>query len=52
MVTPAAQRKADERERKRKAGLVLVQEWLYRDDVKALREFAEFLRLKRAKHEA
>lgn len=50
--TPAATRKQQERDRKREAGLVPVQEWVHRDDAKALREFAEFLRTKRAKHEA
>lgn len=49
MGTPAAQRKQDERDRKRKAGLVLVQEWVYRDDAGLLREYAAKLRKKRVK---
>ena len=49
MTTPAAERKKQERERRREAGQVLVQEWVHRDDAKALREFAEFLRSKREK---
>ncbi len=49
---PAAQRKAEERERKREAGLVLVQEWVHRDDADRLRKYAAKLRKVRAHSEA
>jgi hypothetical protein len=52
MTLTPTERKQQERDRRRAAGQVLVQEWAHRDDAKALREFAEFLREKRAKHEA
>lgn len=42
----AAQRKQEERDRKRAAGLVLVQEWAYPKDVARLRRYAEQLRKK------
>ncbi len=41
---PAAQRKAEERERKRNAGLVQVQEWVHLDDAERLRKYADKLR--------
>lgn len=47
MVTPAAQRKAEERARKRKAGLVPVQEWVHLDDAERLRKYAAKLRKER-----
>lgn len=46
--TPA-QRKADERDRKRKADLVPVQEWVHRDDAERLRKCA--VRLRKARHQ-
>lgn len=49
MATTDAQRKQNERDRKRAAGLVLVQEWVYREDVGLLREYAAKLRSKRVK---
>lgn len=52
MTLTPRERKQQERDRRRDAGQVLVQEWVHRDDAKALREFAEFLRTKRVKHEA
>jgi hypothetical protein len=42
--TPAATRKQQERDRKRKAGLVPVQEWVHRDDAERLRKYAAKLR--------
>lgn len=44
---PAAQRKQEERQRRREAGYVLVQEWCHRDDVAKLKELAAELRKKR-----
>lgn len=52
MTLTATERKQQERDRRRAAGQVLVQEWVHRDDAKALREFAEFLRAKREKNDA
>lgn len=46
----AAQRKADERKRKRESGLVLVQEWAYPDRVSQLRKHAAKLRTPRNPH--
>jgi len=43
--TPA-QRKADERKRRREAGQVLVQEWVHSDDVASLKNHANKLRKK------
>lgn len=42
--TPEAQRKRAERDRKREAGLVPVQEWVHRDDAERLRKYAAKLR--------
>lgn len=39
-----AQRKADERQRRREAGQVLAQEWVHGDDVERLRKYAAKLR--------
>jgi len=39
-----AQRKADERQRRREAGQSLVQEWVHGDDVVRLRRYAAKLR--------
>lgn len=39
-----AQRKADERQRRREAGQMLVQEWVHGDDVERLRKYAAKLR--------
>jgi len=39
-----AQRKADERQRRRDAGQSLVQEWVHGDDVERLRKYAAKLR--------
>jgi hypothetical protein len=39
-----AQRKADERQRRREAGQSLVQEWVHCDDVGRLRKYAAKLR--------
>ena len=39
-----AQRKADERQRRREAGQSLVQEWVHHDDVERLRKYAAMLR--------
>jgi len=50
--TPAATRKQQERDRKRKAGLVPVQEWVHRDDAERLRKYAAKLRKARARSEA
>jgi hypothetical protein len=50
--TTAAQRKAEERERKREAGLVRVDEWVHRDDAERLRKYAAKLRKARARSEA
>lgn len=49
MATTDAQRKQNERDRKRAAGLVRVQEWVYREDAGLLREYAAKLRSKRVK---
>ena len=40
----AATRKQQERERKRKAGFALVQEWVPQDDVERMRKYAIKLR--------
>jgi hypothetical protein len=50
--TTAAQRKAEERERKREAGLVRVDEWVHRDDAERLRKYAAKLRKARSRSEA
>lgn len=50
--TPAAQRKQKERDLKREAGLVLVQEWVARADAERLRKYAAKLRKARARSEA
>ena len=42
----ANREKQQERDRRRAAGQVLVQEWVHRDDAKALREFANSAREK------
>jgi len=42
--TPAAQRKAAERDRKRKDGLIPVQEWIHQDDAARLKQYANKLR--------
>ena len=47
MTLTPRERKQQERDRRRAAGQVMVQKWVYRDDAKALREFADFLREKR-----
>lgn len=44
-----AQRKQNERDRKRAAGLVRVQEWVHREDAGLLRKYAARLRDKRVK---
>jgi len=44
MSATAAVRKQQERERKREAGLVPVQEWVHRDDAERLRKYASKLR--------
>jgi hypothetical protein len=49
--TTAKDRKQQERNRKREAGLVPVQEWVHRDDAERLRKYAARLRKERAKHE-
>lgn len=49
MATTDAQRKQNERDRKRAAGLIVVQEWVYREDAGLLREYAAKLRSKRVK---
>lgn len=49
MATTDAQRKQNERDRKRAAGLIVVQEWVYREDAGLLREYAAKLRKKRVK---
>lgn len=48
--TPA-ERKADERKRRRAAGQHLVQEWVFAEDVIVLRRCAEKLRAKRIRGE-
>ncbi|MFA6063864.1 MAG: hypothetical protein WC736_14855 [Gallionella sp.] len=40
----AAERKADERQRRRDSGQVLVQEWVHGDDSERLRKYAAKLR--------
>lgn len=50
--TAAKDRKQQERDRKREAGLVLVQEWVHRDDAERLRKYAAKLRKARARSEA
>lgn len=52
MSSTAAQRKQQERDRKREAGLVPVQEWVHRDDAERLRKYAAKLRKERARSEA
>ena len=52
IATSAAQRKAEERDRKREAGLVPVQEWVHRDDAERLRKYAAKLRKARSRSEA
>ncbi len=42
--TPAKTRKQQERDRKRDADLVPVQEWVHRDDAERLRKYADKLR--------
>ena len=42
--TAAKERKQQERDRKREAGLVPVQEWVHRDDAERLRKYAAKLR--------
>jgi hypothetical protein len=49
MAATDAQRKQNERDRKRASGLIVVQEWVYREDAGLLREYAAKLRKKRAK---
>ena len=44
MTTTAADRKKQERTRKREAGLVPVQEWVHRDDAPKLKAYANKLR--------
>lgn len=44
---PAAQRKQEERQRRRESGYVLVQEWCHRDDVEKLKGLAAELRKQR-----
>lgn len=48
----AKDRKQQERDRKREAGLVLVQEWVPRDDAERLRKYAAKLHKARAHSEA
>ena len=43
----ASDRKRKERERKRNAGFILIQEWVHREDADRFREYAIKLRLKR-----
>ena len=50
--TTAKDRKQHERDRKREAGLVPVQEWVHRDDAERLRKYAAKLRKARARSEA
>lgn len=49
MAKSAAERKADERERRRQSGYVLVQEWVPKADVERLQKFAARLRKSREK---
>lgn len=51
-MSSAAERKQQERDRKREAGLVPVQEWVHRDDAERLRKYAAKLRKEREKREA
>lgn len=44
MAKTPAERKADERKRKRAAGLVQVQEWVMKPDVDKLKKYAAKLR--------
>jgi len=50
--TAAKDRKQQERDRKRGAGLVPVQEWVHRDDAERLRKYAAKLRKARARSAA
>lgn len=45
------ERKRDERARKRAAGLIPVQEWVYREDADRLRRYAARLRRERDRRE-
>lgn len=47
MAKTETQRKRDERDRKRAAGLIPVQEWVHREDADRLRRYAVRLRRER-----